>query len=208
MSRAVLADKLEDGHARQGAVATWNTRRVPTRLTPGVGEPALRGVRRTLARVLPAVRGHRPDSGGREGVLRLYLRPRRWTPIAPAPSPRFPWVALLERHARWGGADLGTLRLNARAGPYDFPLPGVFPPPAATPSRSPGRRGSIPGPWRATHEHVWVARSGLASISRRRAHPSLTNAALARVRDVMFHVRVLTQKARGDQVTARSFART
>jgi hypothetical protein len=35
MSRAVLADKLEDGRVRQRAVATWNTRRVPTRLTPG-----------------------------------------------------------------------------------------------------------------------------------------------------------------------------
>jgi hypothetical protein len=35
MSRTVLAEKLEDGRARQRAVATWNTRRVPMRLSPG-----------------------------------------------------------------------------------------------------------------------------------------------------------------------------
>ena len=34
MGRDVLEDKLEDGRAAR-AVATWNTRRAPTRLTPG-----------------------------------------------------------------------------------------------------------------------------------------------------------------------------
>ena len=35
MRPEVLADKLEDGRVRGRAVATWNTRRLPTRLTPG-----------------------------------------------------------------------------------------------------------------------------------------------------------------------------
>ena len=35
MSREVLTEKLEDGRARRRKVATWNTRRVRGRLTPG-----------------------------------------------------------------------------------------------------------------------------------------------------------------------------
>jgi hypothetical protein len=35
MRPEVLADKLEDGRLHGRAVATWNTRRLPTRLTPG-----------------------------------------------------------------------------------------------------------------------------------------------------------------------------
>jgi hypothetical protein len=89
MSRAVLADKLQDGRARQRAVATWNTRRVPTRLTPG-------WTNRLSVACDGRWCGYFSLSGDvlwtpadAAAPYALIFDPRRWTPIAPAPSPRF-----------------------------------------------------------------------------------------------------------------------
>jgi hypothetical protein len=89
MSRAVLADKLEDGRGRQRAVATWNTRRVPTRLTPG-------WTNRLYVACDGRWRGYFPLSGDVvwtpadvAAPYALIFDPRRWRSIVPAPSPRF-----------------------------------------------------------------------------------------------------------------------
>jgi hypothetical protein len=100
MSRAVLADKLEDGRMRQRAVATWNTRRVPTRLTPG-------WTNRLYVACNGRWCGYFPLSGdvlwNRADVSAPYaliFDLRRWTPIVPQPSPRFRgWRYLTARPA-------------------------------------------------------------------------------------------------------------
>ena len=89
MRQEVLADKLEDGRVRGRAVATWNTRRVPTRLTPG-------WTNRLFVAAQGRWRGYFPLSGDvfwnpkDEAVpYALIFDPRRWTPIAAAPCPSF-----------------------------------------------------------------------------------------------------------------------
>ena len=87
MRPEVLADKIEDGRGR--AVATWNTRRLPTRLTPG-----------WTNRLFVATRGHWrgyfPLSGDvfwnpRDAAApyALIVDPRRWRPIGATPCPSF-----------------------------------------------------------------------------------------------------------------------
>ena len=89
MRREVLADKLEDGQAGRHAVATWNTRRVPTRLTPG-----------WTNRLFVACDGYWRGSFALSGDVlwnpqdaaapyALIVDPRRWTRIAAVRSPHF-----------------------------------------------------------------------------------------------------------------------
>lgn len=89
MSRDVLAEKLEDGRARQRAVATWNTRRLPGRLTPG-------WTNRLYIACGGCWCGYFPLSGevvwnpaDVAAPYALIFDPRQWTRIAPEPSPRF-----------------------------------------------------------------------------------------------------------------------
>jgi hypothetical protein len=87
MRPEVLADKRADGRGR--TVATWNTRRLPSRLTPG-----------WTNRLFVATRGHWrgyfPLSGDvfwnpRDvaAPYALIVDPRRWTPIGATPCPSF-----------------------------------------------------------------------------------------------------------------------
>ncbi len=89
MPHDVLADKLEDGRVHGRAVATWNTRRVPTRLTPG-------WTNRLFVASQGRWRGYFPLSGDvfwnpkdPAAPYALILDPRRWTPITAAPCPSF-----------------------------------------------------------------------------------------------------------------------
>ena len=106
MSQEVLADKLEDGRGRRRAVATWNTRRLPKRLTPG-------WTNRLFVACQGRWRGHFALSGevfwnlkDEAAPYALIFDPRRWTPIAVVPSPSFrgwrylkspPWAAAAKR---------------------------------------------------------------------------------------------------------------
>lgn len=89
MRQEVLADKLEDGHGRRRAVATWNTRRVPKRLTPG-------WTNRLFVAAQGRWRGYFPLSGDvlwnpkdDAAPYALIFDPRRWTPIVAGPAPSF-----------------------------------------------------------------------------------------------------------------------
>ena len=89
MSQEVLADKLEDGRVHGRAVATWNTRRLPTRLTPG-------WTNRLFVASQGRWRGYFPLSGDifwnpkdPAAPCALIFDPRRWTPIAAAPCRSF-----------------------------------------------------------------------------------------------------------------------
>ena len=89
MSREVLAEKLEVGRARRRAVATWNTRRLPRRLTPG-------WTNRLFVACGGWWRGYFPLSGevgwnpaDPAAPYALIFDPRRWTPLAAVPSPPF-----------------------------------------------------------------------------------------------------------------------
>jgi hypothetical protein len=89
MRHEVLADKLEDGCVRGRAVATWNTRRLPTRLTPG-------WTNRLFVAAHGRWRGHFWLSGDvfwnpRDAAApyALIFDPRQWTPIGPMPCPSF-----------------------------------------------------------------------------------------------------------------------
>ena len=89
MRPEVLADKLEDGRRPGRAVATWNTRRLPTRLTPG-------WTNRLFVAAQGRWRGSFPLSGDvfwnprdEAAPYALIFDPRRWTPVGPAPCPTF-----------------------------------------------------------------------------------------------------------------------
>ena len=89
MRPEVLADKLEDGRVHGQAVATWNTHRLPTRLTPG-------WTNRLFVATQGRWRGHFPLSGDvfwnpRDAAApyALIFDPRRWTSIGAAPCPSF-----------------------------------------------------------------------------------------------------------------------
>ncbi len=89
MPHDVLADKLEDGRVHGRAVATWNTRRLPTRLTPG-------WTNRLFVASQGRWRGYFPLSGDvfwnpkdQAAPYALIVDPRRWTPVAAAPCPSF-----------------------------------------------------------------------------------------------------------------------
>ena len=89
MPPEVLADKCEDGRVRGRAVATWNTRRLPTRLTSG-------WTNRLFVGAQGRWRGYFPLSGDvfwnpRDAAApyALIFDPRRWTPIGAAACPSF-----------------------------------------------------------------------------------------------------------------------
>ena len=89
MRQEVLADKLEDGRVRGRAVAPWNSRWVPTRLTPG-------WTSRLLVASQGRWRGYFSLSGDvawnpKDGAApyALIVDPRRWTPIVAVPSSSF-----------------------------------------------------------------------------------------------------------------------
>ena len=88
MRGEVLHDKRADGRAGR-AVATWNTRRLPTRVTPG-------WTNRLFVACAGWWRGSFPLSGDvlwnpqdETAPYALIFDPRHWTPIAAVPSPRF-----------------------------------------------------------------------------------------------------------------------
>jgi hypothetical protein len=89
MRGEVLQDKLEEGRVHQRGVATWNTRRLPTRLTPG-------WTNRLYVACRGAWRGYFPLSGDvywnpRDAAApyALIFDPRRWAPVAPVSCPSF-----------------------------------------------------------------------------------------------------------------------
>jgi hypothetical protein len=89
MSSEVLADKLEAGRTGRHPVATWNTRRVPTRLTPG-------WTNRLYVAVAGWWRGCFPLAGDVLWTPRdaaapyaLIFDPGRWMPIPAVRAPRF-----------------------------------------------------------------------------------------------------------------------
>jgi hypothetical protein len=88
MGREVLEDKLEHGRAAR-AVATWNTRRAPTRSTPG-------WTNRLFVACAGWWRGYFALSGdvywnpqGAQAPYALIFDPRRWTSMAAVRAPGF-----------------------------------------------------------------------------------------------------------------------
>ena len=84
MRREVLEDKLEEGRVRRRAVATWNTRRLPKRLTPG-------WTNRLYVACQGSWRGSFAFSGDvywnpqdEAAPYALIFDPRTWKPIATA----------------------------------------------------------------------------------------------------------------------------
>lgn len=89
MRGEVLEDKLEEGRVRRRGVATWNTRRLPTRLTPG-------WTNRLYVACQRSWRGYFPLSGDvywnpkdAAAPYALIFDPRRWAPIVAVPCPSF-----------------------------------------------------------------------------------------------------------------------
>jgi hypothetical protein len=88
MRGEILADKLADGRSGR-RMATWNTRRVPTRLTPG-------WTNRLFVACDGWWRGYFPLAGDvlwnpkdAAAPYALIFDPRRWTRIPTVRSPRF-----------------------------------------------------------------------------------------------------------------------
>jgi hypothetical protein len=88
MGREILADKLAEGRTGRRPVATWNTRRLPRRLTPG-------WTNRLFVACAGCWRGYFPLSGevgwnpaDAAAPYALIFDPRRWTPI---PAVRSRW---------------------------------------------------------------------------------------------------------------------
>jgi hypothetical protein len=88
MRGEILADKRADGRAGR-RLATWNTRRLPTRLTEG-------WTNRLFVACAGSWRGYFLLSGDvlwnptdAAAPYALLFDPRQWTPITAVPSPRF-----------------------------------------------------------------------------------------------------------------------
>jgi len=89
MRPEVLADKLEDGRVQGRAVATWNTRRLPTRLTSGWTNRlfvACQGRWRGSFLLCGDVFWNPKDEAA---PYALIFDPRQWTPVGPAACPSF-----------------------------------------------------------------------------------------------------------------------
>ena len=89
MRQEVLADKIEDGRVHGRAVATWNTRLLPKRLTPG-------WTNRLFVASQGQWCGYFPLSGDvfwnpRDSAApyALIFDPRKWAPIDALPVPSF-----------------------------------------------------------------------------------------------------------------------
>jgi hypothetical protein len=88
MRGEILADKRADGRGGR-RLATWNTRRLPTRLTEG-------WTNRLFVACAGVWRGYFPLSGDvvwtptdEAAPYALIFDPRQWTPIAAVPAPPF-----------------------------------------------------------------------------------------------------------------------
>ena len=89
MSPEVFDEKLEEGEDRHREIATWNTRRLPTRLTPGWTNRlfvASAGVWQGYFELSGDVLWNPEDESA---PYALIFNPRHWTPIAPVPVARF-----------------------------------------------------------------------------------------------------------------------
>ena len=89
MRGEVLQDKLDEGRVRQRGVATWNTRRLPTRLTPGWTNQlyvACRGSWRGSFPLSGDVYWNPKDPAA---PYALIFDPRRWEPVSAVPCPSF-----------------------------------------------------------------------------------------------------------------------
>ena len=84
MSPEVFEEKLEQAEDPRHEVATWNTRRLPTRLTPG------------WTNRLFVLWNPQDESA----PYALIFNPRRWTPLPPVPVPRFRGWRYLESAPR------------------------------------------------------------------------------------------------------------
>ena len=85
----VFEEKLEEGEDRRRDMATWNTRRLPTRLTPGWTNRlyvASAGVWQGYFELSGDVLWNPEDDSA---PYALIFNPRHWTPIAPEPVARF-----------------------------------------------------------------------------------------------------------------------
>lgn len=89
MSPEVLEEKLEYAHDGKGSEGTWNTRRLPKSLEPGWKN-------RLFVACRGAWRGWFPLSGevlwcpeDKTAPYALIFDARRWTRMAPVPTPRF-----------------------------------------------------------------------------------------------------------------------
>jgi len=88
MRTEILADKRAQGHAGR-RLATWNTRRLPTRLTEG-------WTNRLFVACAASWRGYFPLCGDvlwnpndAAAPYALIFDPRQWTPITAVRSPHF-----------------------------------------------------------------------------------------------------------------------
>lgn len=89
MSAEVLEDKLEEARERGRREATWNTKRLPSRLTPG-------WTNRLFVACAGRWVGYFPLSGDvlwnpedASAPYALIFDAARWTRLAPIPTPRF-----------------------------------------------------------------------------------------------------------------------
>jgi len=105
MSAEILEEKLEEGAERGRKQATWNTRRLPTRLTPG-------WTNRLFVACGGKWRGYFPLSGDvlwnpedEAAPYALIFDPRRWQRIASLPAPRFRSWRYLEPPPGVGGPE-------------------------------------------------------------------------------------------------------
>ena len=89
MSREVLADKLEAGRGGRHRVATWNTRRVPRRLTPGWTNRLFVACAGWWRGYFPLVGEVGWNPADAAAPYALIFDPRRWTPIPAVRSPGF-----------------------------------------------------------------------------------------------------------------------
>lgn len=107
MRAEVLEDKLEDAEERGRREATWNTRRLPTRLTPG-------WTNRLWVACGGTWRGYFPLSGevlwnpeDESAPYALIFNAGGWTRVAPVPAPGFRGWRYLETPPEGGPATAG-----------------------------------------------------------------------------------------------------
>jgi hypothetical protein len=89
MGPDVLADKLAEGRAAGRRVATWNTRRLPTRLTPGWANRLFVACRGWWRGAFPLAGDVLWNPADEAAPYALIFDPRRWTPIPPVRAPVF-----------------------------------------------------------------------------------------------------------------------
>ena len=109
MSAEVLEYKLEEATERRRRVATWNTRRLPKRLTPGWTNRlfvACGGFWRGYFALSDDVCWNPEDEAA---PYALIFNPGQWTAITPAPAPRFRGWRYLDSPPGEDGASLASV---------------------------------------------------------------------------------------------------